>query len=595
MSAFGDRVSAFLDEYFALNPVHATAAGMHAHDGEWPDLSDEGRAGQLDFVDRWERELRAMSGLTADEEVDRDLLLGELDAMRFDLTGLREEEWNPLAYVYLLGGGLFPLLTREFAPLGERLASVAGRLEGIPRVLEQARALVSGSARPVAHFHTEVALRQLGGVTSLADDAVAQAGGAAAEADIAELAPRLRAAADETRVAIQSFAAFLRDEVLPAAEGDGRLGPELFGRKLRHTFKSDLTAERILAQAEREYDAVRSEMIRIARQIWNEWMPEAPEPTAESEGSQEAADDRAVREVLAAIGRVHQKPADLLDFCRGAYDGIVRFCRESGLIEVPDEPLEIIWTPPFLREFAGAMLDSPGPLDKGEKAFFCVTPAPEEWTEEQIESWLAEDNDRMLRLLTIHEATPGHYLQGVYANQCPSIVRAVFWSGVFAEGWAVYVTQVMMDMGYGGDDPALMLTHWKFYLRAVINAIIDVRIHAGSMSHEEAMDLMVRGGFQEESEARKKWDRARLSSTQLSTYFVGSMEMWSLERERRLRLAAAAANVGDGASDGAVPLPRIVGGYGQTPGFVYKEHLERVLSHGSPPMPLLRRLVLSEG
>ena len=162
------------------------------------------------------------------------------------------------------------------------------------------------------------------------------------------------------------------------------------------------------------------------------------------------------------------------------------------------------------------MLDSPGPLDKGQKAFFSITPIPDDWTAEQAESYLREDNDRMLRLLTIHEAVPGHYLQGVYANRCPSIARTIFGSGVFAEGWAVYVTQVMIDVGYGADDPALLLTHWKFYLRAVTNAIIDVGIHTAGMTEDEAVSLMVDGGFQEEAEARAKYDRARLSSTQLS-------------------------------------------------------------------------------
>jgi uncharacterized protein (DUF885 family) len=182
-------------------------------------------------------------------------------------------------------------------------------------------------------------------------------------------------------------------------------------------------------------------------------------------------------------------------------------------------------------------------------------------------------------------------LQLVYSNRCPSLARAVFGSGVFIEGWAVYVTQVMMDLGFKADDPALMLIHWKFYLRAITNAMIDVGIHAGSMTEAEAMALMVRGGFQEESEARKKWDRARLTSTQLSTYFVGSMEMWRLDRERRERAAAA---FGDPRGKGAVPEPRVVGGFGATPGFSYKEHLEAVIAHGSPPMPLIRRILLGE-
>jgi uncharacterized protein (DUF885 family) len=220
-----------------------------------------------------------------------------------------------------------------------------------------------------------------------------------------------------------------------------------------------------------------------------------------------------------------------------------------------------------------------------------MTPPPDDWTAEQVESYLAEENDRQIALTTIHEGTPGHYLQLVYSNRCPSIVRAVFGSGVFVEGWAVYVTQVMMDVGFHADDPALLLIHWKFYLRAITNAMIDIGIHAGSMTEQEAMDLMVKGGFQEESEAHKKWDRARLTSTQLSTYFVGSMEMWTLERERRVRAAVAS---GDPRGASAVPEPQVVGGFGKTSGFSYKEHLESVIAHGSPPVPLIRRILLGE-
>jgi hypothetical protein len=225
---------------------------------------------------------------------------------------------------------------------------------------------------------------------------------------------------------------------------------------------------------------------------------------------------------------------------RAENERIEAFCTEHDLIGIVDEPLDIRWTPTFLRAFGGAMLISPGVLDRGLTTFFAITPIPDDWTAEQRESYLREDNDRMLRLLTIHEAVPGHYLQGVYANRTATLPRGVFQSGLFHEGWAVYVTQVMMDAGYGSDDPALLLNHWKFYLRSATNAIIDARIHCDGMTEQEAVDLMVDGGFQEESEARNKYRRARLSSTQLSTYFAGSMEMWDIELEARRRAASAA-------------------------------------------------------
>lgn len=581
MSPFTDAFAEFLDAFAAVEPVAATAIGDHRHDGRWPDLSAGGRRARLAFIDSWAERFAAIAEaeLDRDDAIDRDLVLGELAAWRFDEVDLREDAWNPLAWVYLLGEGLFPLLAREFAPIADRLTSVAARLETLPSVTDAAHeSLVGvGPGRPVGRFQTESALEQLPGVGDLIDEALAEAERLAADdAAVATLRPRLGVAAETAREALGAFERHLRDVVLPASEGEGRLGGDLFARKMRHTMRSEtLTPERILAAAEREFTAVRAEMVRLAGELWPAWRPGEAMPSDEGE---------LVRGVLDAIADRHQQPADLLDFCRAENARIEAFCIERDLIGIVDDPLDIRWTPVFLRSQGGAMLISPGPLDKGLASFFAITPIPDDWSAEQRESYLREDNDRMLRLLTIHEAVPGHYLQGVYANRTSSLPRSVFQSGLFAEGWAVYVTQVMMDAGYGADDPALMLVHWKFYLRSATNAIIDARIHTQGMTEDEAVRLMVEGGFQEEAEARAKYRRARLSSTQLSTYFAGSMEMWEMELEARRRAAATVGTDPDAIR--ARPLP---GGFGTTPGFRYRDHLEAVIGHGAPPTSLLRR------
>jgi hypothetical protein len=393
---------------------------------------------------------------------------------------------------------------------------------------------------------------------------------------VAALRPRLDTAAAVAETAMEQLRSHLRHVILPKAEGEGRLGRERFDGKLARTFSDpSITADVVLAEAETQYALVRAEMVRLARELWPAFRGLEAIPEDES---------AIVRGVIGSIATDHPPAADLLSACRVELERIETFCRDRNVIGLAEEPLEIQWTPRFLRPFAGAMLHSPGPFDKGQKAFFSITPPDDAWPPERVESMLREHNVRQLTLLTIHEAVPGHYLQGVYANRVASPVRSVFGDGVFAEGWAVYVTHVMLDLGFDAADPALWLMHWKYYLRAVVNAIIDVRIHVHGMTRGEAVSLMVDGAFQEESEARSKYDRARLSSTQLSTYFIGSRQMWDLEAEARRRAAAAA-----GADPETLPSPRIVGGYGPTPGFDYRAHLEAAIGQGGLPVPLLRR------
>ncbi|MCJ7711989.1 MAG: DUF885 domain-containing protein, partial [Chloroflexi bacterium] len=525
------------------------------------------------------------ASLSPGDRIDRDLLLGELAEFRFNQEELREETWNPMAWVYLLGGGIHPLLAREFAPLHVRLASVAGRLEGVPGVIDAAREVMGTHPdRPVAQLMAEVAARRIGGISALARAAVeaGEAAEAAGDVAVAAVTPRLRAAAAAATAAIDAIATHLAEEVAPNTRGSVLLGPDLFARKLRHTMRDpEVTPEAILERAEREYGAVRAEMVRIASAIWDEWRP----------GDARPDDDGAmVRGVLDAIADDHPAADELVAWSRDELTRVEAFCREHDVIGLVDEPLDIDWTPEFMRSFGGAMLDSPGPLDHGEKSFFSITPVPEDWPPDRQESYLREMNTRQMQLLVIHEAVPGHYLQGAYANRGSSLARRVFASGLFAEGWAVYVTQVMLDRGYCADDMALWLNHWKFYLRCVTNAIIDVRIHTMGMTSDEAIEFMVEGGFQERGEAIAKDERARLSSTQLSTYFLGSLGMWDIEDAARRRAAVAA-----GAGDDAVPAPRVVGGYPATTGFDERAHLEAVIAHGAPPIPILRRILLGEG
>jgi uncharacterized protein (DUF885 family) len=588
-TAYEHALHEFLDELFVAQPVWATDIGYHEVDDRWPDLTEPGRLGRISLLRRNRAVFEGLEAddLSPDELTDREIVLESIDAMLFSEEELREEVWDPLSYVALLGNGLFGLLAREYAPFAHRGSALVFRVRRIAEVLAAARDNLQGlPERPVALLHTETALKQLDGVGELIDEGLAEARRRESEEGGRELLQQLEAAATTARGAIEKFRRFLNSDVRKRASGEGRLGLELFRRKLRHTLASDLSPEELLERARRDYEVVRSEMVRLARQLWPAWLGDEPMPNESSAGSAAEAESQLVRRVLDRIGDEHRQPDELLEFCRAEIGRIEAFCRERKVIGLADEPLNITWTPLFLRAYGGAFLSPPGPLDKGQASYFWITPVDEDWSPERVESYLREDNDRMLRLLCVHEGIPGHYLQLAWSNKSPSLARAVFASGMFAEGWAVYVTQVMMDLGYAREDPAVMLVHWKFYLRAVINAIIDVLIHTQDMTEQQAMDMMVQGGFQEEQEARQKFLRARLTSTQLCTYYLGSLEMWDLELDARRRAATAG-----GVSEQSVPPQRVVGGLGQTPGFDYRHHLESVISHGTPPIKYVRRIL----
>jgi uncharacterized protein (DUF885 family) len=584
---FGHALDAFLRDFFAGSPISAGFAGYHLVDGQWPDPSEAGRARRLAEYARHEAAFRALDtdALDAGERVDRDYLLELIDQARFGDERLRDEAWDPLSIGTTLGAGLFLMLSREYAPWSHRGAAFLALVQGIPTYLDAALAALTGLPdRPVSLLHLETALKQLPGTAGLIDAGIEEARKRAAAGDSPELVAPLEAAAEAARAALERLRVALDTDVRARASGDGRLGAELYAQKLRHTLGSELTPDQLLERAWADHRAVRREMLRLARSLWSAWIPGEPMPVVDDDD--ETGTAALISQVLDRIAQEHQQPEDLIDWCNREVARIEAFCREHDIIGLADEPLEIIWTPVFLRAYGRAFLDAPGPLDKGQKSHFFITPPDADASPEAIESYMREDNDRGLVLLCLHEGIPGHYLQLSWSNRCPSLTRTIFSNGLFAEGWAVYVEQVMLDLGYDAHDGALQLTHWKLYLRVITNAILDIETHAKAMTENAAIDLMVRQAFQEEDEARAKWLRARITSTQLSTYYVGALEMFDLETEARRRAAVRV-----GADPAGVP-ERVIGpGPGATPGFEYKAHLESVISHGTPPIRWVRRIL----
>jgi len=322
-------------------------------------------------------------------------------------------------------------------------------------------------------------------------------------------------------------------EQLYARIQDGEIGDITSMRAYRMTgpigsaFSTKWPGDQVLAEAEAEFRRVERDMYVIARQLWGRYYRDQPLPPDDETGRRAA-----IAEVLRAVGQEHGPPETLTQDARATVDRIRQFIRTRNILRLPDpDRCQVIEMPEFQRGNSTAYLNSAPPLDPTAPSVYAVSPPPRDWDPQRVKSLLEEYNRHMLQILTIHEAYPGHYVQLEYANRVPSLIRRVLGSGVYIEGWAVYTEQMMLDQGYGDGDLALRLTQLKFYLRAVANAILDHRMHCSRMTDDEALTFLMQGAFQSEGEARLKVIRAKQSSCQLSTYFVGRMAMYRLRQE----------------------------------------------------------------
>lgn len=581
----------FLAGYFAANPVAATAYGEHAHDHRWPDLSRDGRreydrwiVEQLEAVDDIPRE-----ALAAGEQLELDIIRNQLELNRF--AGQVERIWrsDPLGYSDLISSGLDDLITREFAPLDQRAASLATRLEALPALVEQAIANLS-DPKLIRRPQAEVAVGQLAGLITLIDTEIPARTANAAP----ELIERIKIASPPARAAIEQLEDHIR-ALIPKAEGHWRLGKDGFARKLELTLQTKIGADELLALAHAEHERVRRDMQALARELYEAMY--GARALAKHDSSGRIPDpDELVRTVLAELGKDHPAPEQLRDAAEATLARLDQFVRDHKLVPIDEsEVLEVIWTPEHARGVAIAGLAAPAPLDDetGLPSFYLVQPLPDDWSPKLRESFLREYNSFMLEILSIHEAIPGHFVQLYWDKRQPSKVRRVFDNGPFVEGWAVYAEHLMVEAGYSGApvDPhakrpaevsralwtvqqsdelraqAIRLHGLKFYLRTVTNAILDHEIHAGTMTREQAIELMVDRSFQERGEAEGKWVRAQVSSTQLSTYFVGATAWFRVREQAEARAAAAGES------------------------FDMLEFHRAALSHGSPPVHRLPELM----
>ena len=541
----------YVEGYLASHPEDATELGDHRFDAELTDYSPDTLVRLLARARQFREALKKFddfSQLTGANQVDVRILRDNIDNEIFELEELKEADWDPLVYNQSLANSLYLLVARAFDSPEKRIRNLRKRMEAIPTVIAQAQKNLQHPPR----VYTETAIEQTQGAISLVREGLAP---------LLEQAPQMKKEVaplqEKTARALEDYKKWLHDGLLPRSDGDFRIGPDKFRKKLRFALASDLSMEEIMRRAQADLKQAQTAIYETALPLYKKYFPNADK----------AALDDKKKVTTAVLDKLAEKRPDdntIVGYAQKIVGEATDFVKKHDLVTVPEKPLDVIVMPEFKRGTGIAYCDSPGPLERNGKTFFAVEPTPKDWSKERKASFFREYNNCMVRDLTVHEAMPGHYLQLAHANQfqAPTLVRAIFRSGTFIEGWAVYCEQMMAEQGYGG--PEVKMEQLKMRLRVICNAILDQSIHAGNMSEKEAMDLMENEGFQQEGEAVAKWKRARLTSAQLSTYFVGVSEQLDLRDRAKAKAGGS---------------------------FDLKKYHDSALAFGSPPAKYVRELL----
>jgi uncharacterized protein (DUF885 family) len=550
----------FVNTTLSFSPVTASGQGLHKLNGvdfdrELDDISPPAIQKQRDYYIDLHKRLETFDkkSLSAEDRADYDIIDTQIGLALFDLDIAQSWRHSPQSYVELIGTALFNPFVLEYAPKPQRYEDIIARLLRIPTFVSVAKRQLGG----VPPIWAQVAKEENDGNIGLVDKTL-RAGVPADQKKAYD------AAAEEALDALRDFSRFLGND-LPKRRGgsepDWRLGADHYATKFKLNLATDRSPDQVLQDAETRLKEVRARMLELSLPL------HAARYASHGDHSDLKGDDRLnkiVREVLDGIAEKHSTPATYIGDARKNLDEARNFARSKNLLTLPErDNLQVIPTPEFERGIYGVGGFNPAPvLEPQLGAFFWITPIPADWPKARVESKLREYNFYNLKLLVIHEAMPGHYVQFEFANAVEPkgrrVLRALYGNGPYIEGWAQYITQVMLDEGLLDNSPELRLTLLKQELRVDANAIIDIRMQTNRMTDEQAMDLMEKSTFQEHEEAVAKLQRVKLSSTQLPTYFVGWRD-WLRVRELAKQIKGGAFNLHDfhdqALKEGAVPLP----------------------------------------
>ena len=555
----------YLDGLFRAKPHLATFMGEHRYDGKLPDHSAGALAAREKELVALQRDVNAVATPTLDAEIDKQIMSDGIALELLYLREIRDWEWDPRlddSFPYydpreIVAGRLADIIHGDFAPEAERRKSVTAQLAALPRFLDvETRALATGKRHPSKVMLDQAIKGNQGRIEFFKTELQAfTAKDPAGE--------KARVAATK---ALEKYQAFLETTLVKRADGDWRLGAELYKKKFPLALQTTLTPEQVIPRAEAAFQEAKRGLYDTARKLHAQLWPKEPMPAASADA---VLQKKVIERVKDELAKDHAKPEELVAAHARNLDNLRAFIIKHDLLALPPrETLAVEPMPAFKRGSSAAEYLAPGVLVKLPtwRSTYFVDPIDPTWPADKVESYLRGQNDYEVQLVAAHEAYPGHHTQFSYARKDLNPLRAVLWNASMVEGWAVYGEGLMVKLGWGDKrNDRFRFYDYRGQMIVATNVLLDIKLQSGLMTDDEAVRFMVEEGFQEKAMAEKKLLRAKLDSTQLAQYFLGLSEIEDLERDYRKQVGGA---------------------YSQ------RTFDEALISHGSIAVKFLRRYVL---
>ncbi len=504
---FNQLADRFFDEaMLRFDPVAGTAWGFHQYDNQLSSESSAEIQAQIAALHKFEGEVQSFDPRELSPFVtsDRELMLAQIHGSLLSLETIRGWEKNPDNYSSGVTNAIFVIMSRNFAPAPDRLKSVIARERLIPRVFQSARENLKNPPK----IYTEVALAQIPGIVSFFQSDVPKAFESVTDKP-------LLAEFKKTNVtvidALNSYQAYLKNDLLPRSHGDFRIGADTYAKKLMYDEMVDTPVADLLKLGYLDLRRNQESFKRVAGQI---------DPK------------RTPQQILEESERDHPPADKLMESFRGVLGGLRDFIQQHAIVTIPSPVLPIVEeTPPFMRELTTASMDTPGPYEEvAKEAFFNVTLPDPGWPAKEAEEYLEGFNRGTIISTAVHEVYPGHYTQFLWLRRIPTKVRKLLGCASNAEGWAHYTEQMMLDEGYGTGDPKLRLGQLQDALLRDARFIAGIQMHTGTMTMEQALEFFVKEGYQVRPVAEKEAKRGTSDPTYL-VYTLGKLEILKLRED----------------------------------------------------------------